>query len=230
MPFPQRRLPQGAIVTPVILESNKTSLSQFQGDQEVWPVYLSLEKHLKKCPMSAIQTCHSPHCILTNFKARMFHAWYVVCWMLLALLLLHVAGPGAISQGRCGRSWCHLPRWSSIMPVSHCGSIYCRFSRAVPGGMLHGKPMPEVYSGPRGVREHEEITYVRLRLHGQKSVLALQWWNRKRSVWRRAGTKSNLSGQCSLTTTSSHASPLTFYISCTKEFLRVTLLAGALIS
>ncbi|KIJ08929.1 hypothetical protein PAXINDRAFT_23213, partial [Paxillus involutus ATCC 200175] len=36
------RLPPGAVVAPVILASNKTSLSQFRGDQEVWPVYLTL--------------------------------------------------------------------------------------------------------------------------------------------------------------------------------------------
>ncbi|KAG1763516.1 hypothetical protein EDD22DRAFT_846347 [Suillus occidentalis] len=38
----QGRLPQGAVVAPVILTSDKTSLSLFWGDQEVWPVYLSL--------------------------------------------------------------------------------------------------------------------------------------------------------------------------------------------
>ncbi|KAG1799690.1 uncharacterized protein HD556DRAFT_1430484 [Suillus plorans] len=38
----QRRLPEGAVVAPVILASDKTSLSQFRGDQEVWPVYLTL--------------------------------------------------------------------------------------------------------------------------------------------------------------------------------------------
>jgi hypothetical protein len=36
------RLPPGAVVAPVILASDKTSLSQFRGDQEVWPVYLTL--------------------------------------------------------------------------------------------------------------------------------------------------------------------------------------------
>lgn len=41
-PFDQRRLPEGAVVAPVILASDKTSLSQFRGDQEVWPVYLTL--------------------------------------------------------------------------------------------------------------------------------------------------------------------------------------------
>ncbi|KAG2151133.1 uncharacterized protein EDB93DRAFT_1240176 [Suillus bovinus] len=38
----QHRLPKGAVVAPVILASDKTSLSQFCGDQEVWPVYLTL--------------------------------------------------------------------------------------------------------------------------------------------------------------------------------------------
>ncbi|KAG1848102.1 hypothetical protein F4604DRAFT_1883932 [Suillus subluteus] len=38
----QQRLPDGAVVVPVILASDKTSLSQFCGDQEVWPVYLIL--------------------------------------------------------------------------------------------------------------------------------------------------------------------------------------------
>ncbi|KAG2144162.1 uncharacterized protein EDB93DRAFT_1241316 [Suillus bovinus] len=41
-PFSQHRLPKGAVVAPVILASDKTSLLQFRGDQEVWPVYLTL--------------------------------------------------------------------------------------------------------------------------------------------------------------------------------------------
>ncbi|KAG1887205.1 hypothetical protein F4604DRAFT_1877690 [Suillus subluteus] len=48
----QGRLPQGAVVAPVILASDKTSLSQFRGDQEVWPVYLTLRnisKEIHKC-------------------------------------------------------------------------------------------------------------------------------------------------------------------------------------
>ncbi|KAG1797668.1 hypothetical protein EV424DRAFT_1475057 [Suillus variegatus] len=38
----QARLPEGAVVAPVILASDKTLLLQFRGDQEVWPVYLTL--------------------------------------------------------------------------------------------------------------------------------------------------------------------------------------------
>jgi hypothetical protein len=38
----QGRLPAGAAVAPIILASDKTSLSQFRGDQEVWPVYLTV--------------------------------------------------------------------------------------------------------------------------------------------------------------------------------------------
>ncbi|KAL0581893.1 hypothetical protein V5O48_000122 [Marasmius crinis-equi] len=38
----QERLPEGATVTPVILSSDKTKLSQFRGDQSAWPVYLTI--------------------------------------------------------------------------------------------------------------------------------------------------------------------------------------------
>ncbi|KAG1823782.1 uncharacterized protein BJ212DRAFT_1261708 [Suillus subaureus] len=40
--FSQERLPEGAVVVLVILASDKTSLLQFSGDQEVWPMYLTL--------------------------------------------------------------------------------------------------------------------------------------------------------------------------------------------
>lgn len=38
----QERLPPGATVTPVILASDKTKLTQFRGDATAWPVYLSI--------------------------------------------------------------------------------------------------------------------------------------------------------------------------------------------
>ncbi|KAL6305981.1 hypothetical protein BKA93DRAFT_816611 [Sparassis latifolia] len=38
----QEKLPEGAVVAPVILSSDKTKLSQFRGDQSAWPVYLSI--------------------------------------------------------------------------------------------------------------------------------------------------------------------------------------------
>jgi hypothetical protein len=34
------KLPKGAVIAPVILASDKTSLSQFGGDKQAWPVYL----------------------------------------------------------------------------------------------------------------------------------------------------------------------------------------------
>ncbi len=40
--FPQKLLPDGATVTPVILASDKTQLSTFSGDKTAWPVYLSI--------------------------------------------------------------------------------------------------------------------------------------------------------------------------------------------
>ncbi|KAI5999520.1 Zn-finger domain-containing protein [Pisolithus albus] len=38
----QTRLPEGAVVAPVILSSDKTCLSLFSGDKKAWPVYLTI--------------------------------------------------------------------------------------------------------------------------------------------------------------------------------------------
>ncbi|KAG1846744.1 hypothetical protein F4604DRAFT_1884130 [Suillus subluteus] len=38
----QKALPDGATIAPIILASDKTSLSQFQGDKSAWPVYMSI--------------------------------------------------------------------------------------------------------------------------------------------------------------------------------------------
>jgi hypothetical protein len=38
----QERLPKASTVSPIILSSDKTKLSQFRGDQSAWPVYLTI--------------------------------------------------------------------------------------------------------------------------------------------------------------------------------------------
>ncbi|KAJ7810956.1 Zn-finger domain-containing protein [Mycena olivaceomarginata] len=38
----QKKLPPGVVVSPVILTSDKTQLTRFQGDKTAWPVYLSI--------------------------------------------------------------------------------------------------------------------------------------------------------------------------------------------
>jgi hypothetical protein len=38
----QKILPEGATIAPIILASDKTSLSQFRGDKSAWPVYMSI--------------------------------------------------------------------------------------------------------------------------------------------------------------------------------------------
>ncbi|KAH7910151.1 hypothetical protein BJ138DRAFT_969506, partial [Hygrophoropsis aurantiaca] len=38
----QAKLPPGVVIAPVILSSDKTRLSQFRGDKQAWPVYLSI--------------------------------------------------------------------------------------------------------------------------------------------------------------------------------------------
>ncbi|KAG2143455.1 uncharacterized protein EDB93DRAFT_1241482 [Suillus bovinus] len=74
----QRRLPQGAVVAPVILALDKTSLSQFCGDQEVWPVYLMLGNISKdiRCQPSkhaAILIAYLPISKLEFERYRLFH-------------------------------------------------------------------------------------------------------------------------------------------------------------
>ncbi|KAG1792002.1 uncharacterized protein HD556DRAFT_1432737 [Suillus plorans] len=69
----QGRLPPGAVVAPVILASDKTSLSQFRGDQEVWPMYLTLRNISKeiRCQPSkraAILIAYLPISKLECFK------------------------------------------------------------------------------------------------------------------------------------------------------------------
>ncbi|KAG2107133.1 hypothetical protein DEU56DRAFT_750189 [Suillus clintonianus] len=49
----QGKMPKGATIAPVILASDKTLLSQFQGDKSAWPVYLTLgniEKATRRRP------------------------------------------------------------------------------------------------------------------------------------------------------------------------------------
>ncbi|KAF8885298.1 hypothetical protein BD779DRAFT_1611957 [Infundibulicybe gibba] len=49
----QTKLPDGAAIAPLILASDKTQLSQFQGDKKAWPVYLTLgniSKEIRRCP------------------------------------------------------------------------------------------------------------------------------------------------------------------------------------
>ncbi|KAI6133424.1 hypothetical protein EDD16DRAFT_1434488, partial [Pisolithus croceorrhizus] len=54
----QSKLPEGAVVMPVILSSDKTSLSQFSGDKKAWPVYLTIGNISKdvRCQVSAHAT------------------------------------------------------------------------------------------------------------------------------------------------------------------------------
>ncbi|KAI6029102.1 hypothetical protein BKA83DRAFT_4461835 [Pisolithus microcarpus] len=54
----QTKLPEGAVVAPVILSSDKTSLSQFSGDKKAWPVYLTIGNISKdvRCQVSVHAT------------------------------------------------------------------------------------------------------------------------------------------------------------------------------
>lgn len=38
----QQKIPKGSVATPIIHASNKTRLSQFRGNKQAWPVYLTI--------------------------------------------------------------------------------------------------------------------------------------------------------------------------------------------
>jgi hypothetical protein len=82
----QLKLPKGAVVAPVILASDKTSLSQFGGDKQAWPVYLTvgnISKAIRRQPSSrgSILIGYLPVTKLTcfsegaraNAQYRLFH-------------------------------------------------------------------------------------------------------------------------------------------------------------
>ena len=46
--FWQGNLPDGAAIAPIILSSDKTHLSIFQGDKSAWPVYITIENISKE--------------------------------------------------------------------------------------------------------------------------------------------------------------------------------------
>ncbi|KIJ63899.1 hypothetical protein HYDPIDRAFT_59549, partial [Hydnomerulius pinastri MD-312] len=54
----QVKLPEGAMIAPIILASDKTMLSQFRGDKSAWPVYLSIGNIAKekRCELSSRAT------------------------------------------------------------------------------------------------------------------------------------------------------------------------------
>ena len=55
----QEKIPEGGVVAPVIIASDKTQLTQFCGDKSAWPVYLTIgniakAKRCEVCPDSFV--------------------------------------------------------------------------------------------------------------------------------------------------------------------------------
>ncbi|KIJ35677.1 hypothetical protein M422DRAFT_262084 [Sphaerobolus stellatus SS14] len=53
----QKHLPEGATVVPIIFASDKTQLTQFTGDKQAWPVYLTIgniSKDIRKKPSTCV--------------------------------------------------------------------------------------------------------------------------------------------------------------------------------
>jgi len=71
----QDLLPKGATIAPVIISSDKTNLSQFSGDKQAWPVYLSIgniEKATRRQPTAraTVLLGYIPVCKLECFSKK----------------------------------------------------------------------------------------------------------------------------------------------------------------
>jgi hypothetical protein len=99
----QMKLPPGAIVAPVILASDKTNLSQFGGDKQAWPVYLTIgniSKDIRRQPSShgTVLIGYLPVAKLTGFpestQSNAHYRLYHKCMRILLRPLVKAGNEG----------------------------------------------------------------------------------------------------------------------------------------
>ncbi|KAG0692303.1 hypothetical protein DFH29DRAFT_985826 [Suillus ampliporus] len=110
----QKALPDGATIAPIILASDKTSLSQFRGDKTSWPVYMS------------IGTLPKPKGVRRPLRATVLIGWASTLPSLHGLLL-HPSHPAEIMgvDMVCADSWIRR-----VYPIL---AVYVSDSRTMPG-------------------------------------------------------------------------------------------------
>ncbi|KAL4069009.1 hypothetical protein J3A83DRAFT_4359099 [Scleroderma citrinum] len=131
----QGQLPKGAVIAPVILASDKISLSLFQGDQEVWPVYL-MTGNISK------EVCHQPskhmsillgYLPTTKLKCYSHKYWALECYWLFQYCMAQLLEP-LILAGKKGILMTYLPEQCLIACCKEC---WCPKCKSVPHAHCH---------------------------------------------------------------------------------------------
>ncbi|TFK53193.1 hypothetical protein OE88DRAFT_1627519 [Heliocybe sulcata] len=111
----QSKLPCGATVAPVILASDKTQLSQHRGDEEAWPVYLTIgniEKGTRRSPSShaMVLVGYLPiaelSCVSENNRAAVGYRLFHFCMRRILASLIKAGSEGV--EMVCADRWVRL--------------------------------------------------------------------------------------------------------------------------